>query len=350
MSKDITPTLSIIMPTFNHEKELAVMIDSIIGNTYGDWELLAVDDGSNETTIHLLLDYAQNDHRIKLIRRNRLPKGAPTCRNIGIDEARGKYIVFFDSDDYITPVCLANRIEKINTHRDLDFMVFPSGLFVDGKFLAVAHKLSFGYKTIDDDIMAFARRTLPFIVWNNIYKAESIKSHHLYWNEKLCSLQDAEYNISAITKGLKYEYVPTEADYGYRINTTGSISKNVGNTIHHKSHQEYLESTFCMIQKEYGHTYDKAVYEGILLLYNSITTGQGNNYELANLFASVLERHSPSFFKRFIRKIEHGRLLEKIISPKLARQIPMTGFLLNREYRERHRIIAISKIIKAIYK
>lgn len=347
MSKNINPTLSIIMPTFNHEKELAVMIDSIRNNTYGDWELLVVDDGSEEETIQLLRKYVQNDPRIKLFHRNRLPKGAPTCRNIGIDEAKGEYIVFFDSDDYITADCLANRIREIKAHGELDFMVFPSGLYIDNKFVRMAHKLSFGYKTEDDDIAAFARRTLPFIVWNNIYKAESICRHHLYWNENLRSLQDAEYNISAITKGLKYEYASVKADYGYRINMTGSISKNAGSTAHYESHQKYMESTSDMICRAYGHKYDKDIYEGVMLLYNSITTGLGGDYELAHMFVRILQRHSLPYSKKFARKIKLSQLLEKIVSPKLARQIPMTCFLLKREYREKLRIRTISKFIQA---
>ena len=102
------------------------MIDSIKCNTYDNWELLAIDDGSEESTISLLQRYAQEDSRIRLICRSRLPKGAPTCRNIGIDEAQGKYLVFFDSDDYITPDCLGQRVQSIEAHPELDFMVFPS--------------------------------------------------------------------------------------------------------------------------------------------------------------------------------------------------------------------------------
>ena len=75
MDKETKPTLSIIMPTFNHEEELAVMIDSIKCNTYDNWELLAIDDGSEESTISLLQRYAQEDSRIRLICRSRLPKG-----------------------------------------------------------------------------------------------------------------------------------------------------------------------------------------------------------------------------------------------------------------------------------
>lgn len=346
MTKDKSPVLSIIMPTFNHEKELAVMIESIIHNTYTDWELLAVDDGSDEPTLRLLLHYAQEDNRIRLLHRDRLPKGAPTCRNIGMNAARGEYVVFFDSDDYVTSGCLSRRISEMQAHPELDFMVFPSGLYMDNDFKAFEHKFVFGYKTQDDDLRAFARRELPFIVWNNIYRAEAIRQHHLHWNENLLSLQDAEYNIAAITKGLRYDYAQAKPDYGYRLYITGSISRKVGSEAHYTSHKYYLESVYKMIQQMHGHRYDEAIYNGILLLLNSISTGQGYDYKLAAIFAKVLKQYSPLYYRRFCMKTKCCRLLEKVMSPKLARQLVMVSFLVQRDHNEKKRIKTIKTIIQ----
>ena len=127
-------TLSIVMPVFNHPNELKQMIDSILANSYSDWELLAVDDGSQAETLSVLREYEILDKRIRLIQRTELPKGAQTCRNIGLREARGKYIIFFDSDDYITPDCLETRVQSLSARKDLDFMVFPSGVVENNVF------------------------------------------------------------------------------------------------------------------------------------------------------------------------------------------------------------------------
>ena len=120
-------TLSIVMPVFNHPQELKVMMDSILANSFADWELIAVDDGSDESTLSMLADYASNDNRIHFVSRNRNPKGAQICRNMGLEMARGKYVVFFDSDDYVAPYCLQQRVELMEEKQELDFMVFPSG-------------------------------------------------------------------------------------------------------------------------------------------------------------------------------------------------------------------------------
>ena len=84
MTNNTLPVLSIVMPCFNHSELISEMIDSIIANDYNDWELLAIDDGSETNHLAVLNNYEARDARIHVIKRDRLPKGAPTCRNIGL--------------------------------------------------------------------------------------------------------------------------------------------------------------------------------------------------------------------------------------------------------------------------
>ena len=126
--------LSIVMPVFNHTDDLKTMLNSILDNSYQDWELLAVDDGSEQDTLSLLEEYTTRDKRICIIQRDRMPKGAQTCRNMGFEQARGEFVVFFDSDDYVAPHCLEQRVKELNEHPELDFMVFRSGTYYDNAF------------------------------------------------------------------------------------------------------------------------------------------------------------------------------------------------------------------------
>ena len=75
------------MPVFNRKNLVAIMLNSILANDFIDYEVLAIDDGSDEDTLTLLNEYQNKDNRIKLIQRTELPKGATKCRNIGIDKA-----------------------------------------------------------------------------------------------------------------------------------------------------------------------------------------------------------------------------------------------------------------------
>lgn len=119
--------VSIIIPTYNRVQIVGKAIESVMNQTYQYWECIVVDDGSTDTSMSLLNALAQRDRRIKIYKRERGPKGAPTCRNIGLEHAKGNYIIFLDSDDYLLSFCLKQRVEQFLKFPDFHFLVFPMG-------------------------------------------------------------------------------------------------------------------------------------------------------------------------------------------------------------------------------
>ena len=318
-------SLSIIMPVFNHRDEVRTMIDSILANDFNAWELLAVDDGSGEDTLQLLESYAAVDSRIRVVRRSRQPKGAHTCRNMGLEMARGEFVIVFDSDDYIAPYCLRQRVEMLQKRTDLDFMVFPSGVYVDERFLTEPHPYAFGFRVAEDDVALFASRRLPFIVWNNIYRTESLRRHNLTWNVNLLSLQDADFNISAIAAGLRYDYAEAPQDYGYRIITTSSISKKINTQAHVDSHVRANSRMYDTVRRIGGKRYDRSLYDGMLRIYNSGMTGKGINRSLADALADSVRSRNRSHSRLLKLQICLTLLLQKILPARLARQLPVAA-------------------------
>lgn len=104
--------VSIITPSYNAEQYIGQMIESIIAQTYQDWELLITDDCSTDSSCAIIEQYAQQDSRIKLFRLER-NSGAGVARNESIKHARGRYIAFCDSDDW----WLAEKLQE-----QIDFM------------------------------------------------------------------------------------------------------------------------------------------------------------------------------------------------------------------------------------
>ena len=98
------PRVSVILPVYNCEKFLLDAIESILNQTYSDFELLVIDDASTDGTRSILM--GQSDHRIRVLRNER-NRGIPFCRNLGVREAKGEYIFPMDADD----VAVANRVE-----------------------------------------------------------------------------------------------------------------------------------------------------------------------------------------------------------------------------------------------
>ena len=108
------------MPVYNAEKTVGRMVDSIINQTFDDWELIAVDDGSTDGCGMILDDYARLDSRIKVI--HKLNGGVASARQTGMDHAQGIYTIHADSDDYVEPDMLEEMLYKA-TVEDADVVI-----------------------------------------------------------------------------------------------------------------------------------------------------------------------------------------------------------------------------------
>ena len=93
------PQISVIVPVYNAEKWLRRCVDSILAQTFTDFELLLIDDGSTDGSPAICDEYAQRDSRIKVFYQKN--SGVSAARNSGLDHARGEWILFVDADDYL---------------------------------------------------------------------------------------------------------------------------------------------------------------------------------------------------------------------------------------------------------
>ena len=104
------PLVSIVMPVYNAAKHLAECVDSLLGQTYANIELICVDDGSKDESLTILHDYALRDPRVRVFSQ---PNAGPgVARNKGMDEARGEFIYFFDSDDFCDPALVEAAVSR----------------------------------------------------------------------------------------------------------------------------------------------------------------------------------------------------------------------------------------------
>ena len=110
------PTISIIVPVYKVEKYLKRCVDSILSQTYTDFECILVDDGSPDKCGYICDEYAEKDQRIRVIHKKN--GGLSDARNVGIDAASGEYLSFIDSDDWIHPKMLEILYDGI-THNDV---------------------------------------------------------------------------------------------------------------------------------------------------------------------------------------------------------------------------------------
>jgi len=107
------PTVSVIIPTYNRAHLVGRSIQSVINQTYQDFEIIVVDDGSTDNTEDIIKEFQKKDKRIKHIKHNK-NKGGSAARNTGIRAARGEYIAFLDSDDEWMPTKLEKQTSYFN--------------------------------------------------------------------------------------------------------------------------------------------------------------------------------------------------------------------------------------------
>jgi glycosyltransferase involved in cell wall biosynthesis len=113
-------TISVVMSVYNGEAFLAKAIESILNQTFRDFEFLIVDDGSTDATPEILSTYAKQDARIRIVRHEN--KGRAVSLNIGIDLATGKYIARMDADDVAVPYRLAEQMEFMERHPEVGLL------------------------------------------------------------------------------------------------------------------------------------------------------------------------------------------------------------------------------------
>lgn len=139
MSKETRPTFSIVIPVFNTEKYLKDCVDSVLSQSYRDFEVILVDDGSNDSSLAICRQYEAEDRRVKVLHKEN--GGVSSARNMGIDVATGKYITFIDADDYILEGSL-DHVTKLIGQDNSDFIA--------GQVIKITKRKTFIYKSLND--------------------------------------------------------------------------------------------------------------------------------------------------------------------------------------------------------
>lgn len=236
------PKVSIVIPVFNRVSFIEKALVSLINQTFHQWEAIIVDDGSTDGSQKVIESYVEKDNRIKFIRRNREPKGASTCRNIGIEKARGRYVIFLDSDDYLLSHCLESRLNIIEGQSELDFIIFQ--MIVHDEI--INKKVLWNIDTEDNDITRFLHFDFVWSVTSPIWKQETLVKLGGF-DEELSCWQDIDLSLRAIFGKCKYQKkLGLPPDCVNVLHKETSISQRGSNK------KKHLESKKRLIEKVLG--------------------------------------------------------------------------------------------------
>lgn len=205
--------ISVIIPIYNTEKYLKNCIDSVLKSSYQDFELLLVDDGSTDGSNSVCCEYAQNDSRIRVLTQQN--GGVSNARNYGIQESRGEWIVFLDSDDKISK----NFFEIIHEYGDKAQLLFFDFAYSAGQTVK-NEKVEIKENIVDEririDLIEKCIRMKQLVSggntnlrspWAKAYRREIIIENHICFPEIISMGEDELFNLAYFQYITKYVYI-----------------------------------------------------------------------------------------------------------------------------------------------
>ena len=299
MELEKRPMFSVIVPVYQVEKYLRQCVDSILAQSFSDFELILVDDGSLDNCGYICDDYARKDSRVKVIHQEN--GGVVRARRAGYGCAAGAYIAHVDADDYIAPDLLEMAAEQIQTHQ-VDAVLFgfarfdehtatyhpprmDAGLYAGEKMQQIRESLLLG---ADSGTAVYSS------LWSLIMRRDAFSVHLEAVPERLYRGEDLAAVIPA-TAQCRSVYVLGKSPYFYRI-TPGSITNT--------RREDELEQALLLadyLAEKMGTSFDTKL----------------NSYVLKECFTYLsYYRSNWQVYRNQVRKIRTDRLIKRLRSAK----------------------------------
>lgn len=217
--------ISIIIPVYNRESLIGDTLDSILAQSWPNWECIVVDDGSEDNTLEVLEAYCKKDARISYHQRpeNR-PKGANACRNYGFELSKGAYINWFDSDDLMHPQKLELQLKALK-ESEFPFCVCQTMMFDESmkKELGLRHPRLISDNFWEDYIMFKILWVTPSPLW----KRSFLQDLDSLFDEELQAAQEWEFHVRSLSRLKEYSTINRPLNYI-------RIHKNSVSTVDHE--------------------------------------------------------------------------------------------------------------------
>lgn len=205
------PKLSIVIPTYNRGDLIGETLKSVQLQEFEDLEIIVVDDGSTDQTEELCLRFAQEDPRIHYIPNDRKNRGPSYCRNMGARRALGDYLIFLDSDDLLLPGALGNRVAKMESASEMDFLVFVGEFFQ--REPGDLERL-WNIPLPVDPLLRFLGDDVPWQTSGPIWRRSSLAKFE-EWDEAIMGCDDQDFHTRVLFSNPVFEETG-EIDYAIR--------------------------------------------------------------------------------------------------------------------------------------
>jgi len=227
------PNVSVIIPCYNAERYLVQCIDSVLGQTLGDLELICVDDGSTDRTLDILQAYQQRDHRVKVL--TQANQYAGVARNAGMEIATGQYLLFLDADDYFEPYLLQRLTERADaTKADICMCSAFMDDLVTGELQPRFPRQNRALWALPmvfslDQISDYAYFSVYPNPWNKLYRTAFVKEHGLQF-QRTKRANDVFFVRASLFLAKRMTVISQPLVY-YRVGLETSLTGRIGDRI-----------------------------------------------------------------------------------------------------------------------
>lgn len=242
--------VSIIVPVYNVENDLAYCIDSILSQTYENIELLLIDDGSSDSSPEICDEYAKKDKRVRVYHRKN--GGVSSARNYGLDNAEGEYVLFVDSDDRIAPDTVKDNI-NLAIANNLDMVIFSFYYHITAQDCINPNIIDKSFCGNHEDFFnecfnLLIDKELINAPWNKFIRREIIEKNGIRFNENFSICEDMAFSVETLS-ACERIMLNNKIYYDYYIKQSGSLV--------FKFHENYFEalSNFYRLAMEYCNKY-----------------------------------------------------------------------------------------------
>ena len=308
--------LSIIIPAYNVEQFLPKCLDSIFEQNCSDFEVIVVNDGSNDGTLALLESYAGKHFNLNVITQDNA--GMSTARNRGLEVAQGEYVMFVDSDDWLCNNALPSLYPCLNGE---DVVCFNSKKYVEDKDVFVENNRPFTCEAMSGWDYFNSQRLIPaeihFVcVWQRAYRREFLDANNLRFADGILRAEDDLFSTMVMYHAKSVKAVDLYC-YVYRIRQSSiTTTVNIQRWYDSLRVQEMLADFFVPLKGIDKNVIYKVLASGYIGWFSSTTKKLYGNRD-----KELKARINWDHFKQTTVTKRHKRLYRLIrISPKLFRQ------------------------------
>ena len=313
--------VSVIVPVYNVEKYLSSCLCSCINQTLLDIEIVCVNDGSTDSSLNILQEFAKQDYRIKIV--DKPNGGLSSARNAGIKNSCGEIIMFLDSDDYLAPNA-CELIWKESLEAPTDIIIFGTNIFPE-----YPHASDWHYHVLDvqthrrqeftPSVLFKEPNAKPF-VWRQAFNQKFFDEYGLEFDERVKYGEDMVFQMEAFPHGKNFSFISDKLYY-YRWYREGSLMHSYCADLDEKIRQHLEFSGYITAYwqeqgwlKQYGKEYVQWLLEFLVADIRS-TKVQCASEHLAKL-GDMLREYSlyqylnemPSSVKTLARTVKRGKV------------------------------------------